>query len=117
MVRFPQGREFFGVKYHSEIKGAGEWRRGKVVSHLEPMVAPMYNNQLIEVNQAKVRKYYGEWHDLPLPPAPEEPLLRPEGNPDIPLLRQQPSRLASNFGSLLRVEFFICWKSSLVHVM
>ena len=45
------------------------------------MVRLMYNNQLIKVNQAKVRKDHDEWHDVPLPPALEEPLMRPEGNP------------------------------------
>ena len=71
-------RVFFWMKDHSKIKGAGEWCRGKVVSHLGPMVTISTNNTLVKVNQSKVRKDHDEWHDVPLPPVLEEPLLRLE---------------------------------------
>ena len=59
---------------------------GQVVSHLGPMVSIMYNNQLVKVNQSKVRKDHDEWHDVPLPTTLEEPLMRPEGNADTPAI-------------------------------
>ncbi len=51
----------------SKFKHKGKWIRGKVLSQEGAMVHIHTDNAVIRINQPRVRRDHGEWHDVSIP--------------------------------------------------